>query len=401
TFAMVAFSRYVAGSKFNLPLLGGTAATLLAVLFVPIGHSPLLIEPKLRTAAAAYLLAYTVALVAGQLLKRQSIAAYVIIGVVGLELIHFNRISVGERKFVTKTELRSRTGYNDETVEAIRDIKAQDSSFFFRVIKPRPAVITRMVSLNDALVFDYYGTSSYSSFNHANYTAFLTAVGEIEQDSEIHTRWALGTLNNPLLSTFVGEKYALVDDPAFLERTLSYRFVRQYGPNYLYVNELFMPLGVAFSRYISDEDFLQLSAAQRADVLFRGVVLTAADVHGLQPLGDARGFADVGVIAEARAHGLQLTAFEQSMIEGSIQLPEKSIVIVQTPFDRGWRASANGQPVPVVKADVGLLGVVLPPGDHRVRLQYRNPWLLPGAALSGVALLLVAFANFRWPRLAV
>jgi hypothetical protein len=234
-----------------------------------------------------------------------------------------------------------------------------------------------------------------------NYTDFLTAVGEVEPNSEVHTRWAVGTLNNPLLSTFVGEKYALIDDRAFLENRPSYRFVRQYGPNYLFVNDLFMPLGLSFTHYIAEEDFLRLPVGARTEMLFRAAVLPADHTYGLQPLGSAADEPLASAISERRARGLQLTSFQQSTIEGTIRLEAKSILVVQASFDRGWRAFANGAAVPVVRVDAGLLGVVLPPGEHTVRLHYRNPWFPAGAALSCAGLLCVLLGRWRWPRLAI
>jgi uncharacterized membrane protein YfhO len=251
------------------------------------------------------------------------------------------------------------------------------------------------------MLFGYYGTPSYSSFNNVHYTDFLAGVGVLEGDSEMYTRWAFGTLYNPVLSTFVGEKYALVEDPAVLGNTLPYRFVRRYGPYYLFVNELFMPLGVSFTRYIAEQDFLHLPVAARSEVLFHAVVLPQGQSHGLQPLEPTQDAPIASVIADRRGHGLQLTSFQQSTIEGTIRLDEPSVLVVQTPFHRGWHAFANGAAVPVVKVDIGLLGVALPAGEHKVRLHYQNPWFLPGAALTCTALLAVAFGQWRWRRLVV
>ena len=399
TFAVAVFARYIEGAKLSLSLLIGTTAVLLAVLFIPIGHSQQLLEPHARNAAAIFLLAYSAAIIGGQMMKRPRLAACAVIAITALELSHFNRISVTHR-YLTRSQLQARTDRKEATRNAIRDIKAADQSFF-RITKRRPAATARRKGLNDALVFAYYGTSSYSSFNNARYTDFLAALGALEGQTEMHTRWAIGTLNNPLLSTFAGEKYALVDDPASFENTLSYRFVRQYGPNYLFVNELFMPLGVSFTRYITEQEFLRLPLPARTEVLFNGVVLPDGDTHGLQPLDPIQNAPIENVIAERRGHALQLTSFQQATIEGTIRLDEQSILVVQTPFDRGWRASANGAAVPVVKVDIGLLGVALPPGEHKVRLHYENPWFLPGAALTCAALLSVAFAQWRWRRLLV
>ncbi len=76
------------------------------------------------------------------------------------------------------------------------------------------------------MVFGYYGTSAYNSFNNVNYTNFLVAVGAMPSGAEHNTRWAIGLLNDPILSTFACEKYALVDDPVLYQTILQYEFVQ-------------------------------------------------------------------------------------------------------------------------------------------------------------------------------
>ena len=63
--------------------------------------------------------------------RRARLASWIIVGVAALELILFDRISVSNRSTVTKQELKARIGYNDETVDAIRDIKASGVSIVF------------------------------------------------------------------------------------------------------------------------------------------------------------------------------------------------------------------------------------------------------------------------------
>jgi uncharacterized membrane protein YfhO len=72
---------------------------------------------------------------------------------------------------------------------------------------------------------------------------------------------------------------------------------------------------------------------------------------------------------------------------------------LQTPFDRGWRARQDGQAAPVLKVDVGLLGVGLDAGEHKVELHYRNPFLVPALAATLASFLILAASLWRWPRL--
>lgn len=405
TLSLTAFSRWLQGRALNLWLLAATIIVLAAVLHLPIQELQARIDPTLKFQARILLVLYGTILAAGQLLKQSHIAGWIIVALTSVELIQFNRSTVN-RPTVTKQELKERVGYNDETVDAVRDIKASDAGFF-RISKPRPSGSTVWTSLNDAMVFGYYGTSAYNSFNNVNYTNFLVAVGAMPSGAEHNTRWAIGLLNDPVLSTFAGEKYALVDDPVLYQTILQYEFVKRYGINYLFRNQLFLPLGLTFNRAITEEVFRQLPANEKSEALLRLVVVPSqneAERHGLSLLNadevkqeTAASFSDA--VAARRNSALNLTSFRQNRIAGTVRLEQKSILVLQTPFDRGWRAFQDGQAAPTLKADIGLLGVALDAGEHKVELRYRTPFLRTAFAVSLVSLLILALGIWRWPRL--
>ncbi len=62
-----------------------------------------------------------------------------------------------------------------------------------------------------------------------------------------------------------------------------------------------------------------------------------------------------------------------------------SLLVVAEAWFPGWKGWVDGEEVPVRKADGAFLGVVLPPGDHEVRLAYQ----LPRAAVVGRGITLV------------
>jgi uncharacterized membrane protein YfhO len=405
TLSLTAFSHYLKGRALNLWLLAATTIVFVVILYVPIEDLQARINPPLKLRAAIILILYGTILAVGQLLKRNKLAGWLIVAVASVELIQFNRTTVN-RPTVTKQELKERVGYNDETIDAVRDIKASDGSFF-RISKPRPSGSTVWTSLNDAMVFGYYGTSAYNSFNNVNYTNFLVAVNAMPSGAEHNTRWAIGLLNDPVLSTFACEKYALVDDPVLYQTILQYEFVRRYDINYLFRNQLFLPLGLTYNRAMTEEVFRQLPAKEKSEALLRMVVVAnenEAARHGLSLLTPDKvaqemetSFADA--VSSRRNTALNLTAFRQNQIAGTVRLDQKSLLVLQTPFDRGWRAYQDGQAAPTLKADIGLLGVALDAGEHKVELRYRTPFLRTAFAVSLVSLLILALGVRRWPRL--
>jgi hypothetical protein len=154
--------------------------------------------------------------------------------------------------------------------------------------------------------------------------------------------------------------------------------------------------------------FLNMPESVKIDALLFGVVLSdaAATEAGL-PLYDPEQFKNallsdnpVALLVECAKNGLSMRSFKEKEIVGTVALQEKSVLVMQTPYDAGWCVFEDGHPMSAFKADIGLLGVALHPGQHEVVFRYTPPFLLRGAILSGVSLLLAVFAFWRWPRLA-
>ena len=230
----------------------------------------------------------------------------------------------------------------------------------------------------------------------------------IAPGSEIETRWSLGLLNDRMLSLFAGEKYALGEDPIPFQQAIQYELMKRYDRDYLFRNARFIPFGLTFDRYISKEAFLKLRTQEKAEALLRVAVLSdksEADKLGLTLASlpdleeEIRSSTLKDVVLARRKTGLDLTSFRQTRVTGKVLLEQKSVLVLQTPFAPGWHARQDGNPVPVLKVDVGLLGVGLEAGSHEVELIYRNPYLIAGAAITLASLLFLVMAVWRWPRL--
>lgn len=88
---------------------------------------------------------------------------------------------------------------------------------------------------------------------------------------------------------------------------------------------------------------------------------------------------------------------ERVTVETSATAP--SLVVIAQAHAPGWRATVDGQPVPLMKANYAFQAVVVPAGAHRVELRYRDRFLGTGALLSGFSLLgCVAGIFWRRPR---
>jgi len=407
TLSMTAFSRYTQRKPLNLWILGASLLLLLSVLYLPSHEIQMLISKQLRQTVAIFLILYAALLIAGQIVKRQSITGSIILFLAAIELVHFDRITVN-RPTVTKQELNERVGFNDETVDAIRDIKASDSSFF-RITKTWGSGPATRPSINDAMVFNYYGTLSYSSFNNLNYIKFLLAVDAVSSvDIATEAQWTPGLVGQPLLSTFACEKYVLTKTPVPFETAEQFEFMRRYGNIYLFRDKMGLPFGLAFDRYIPEDLFLHLPSRAKPEALLHGVVLSerdAAHQSGLSQLSFDELMQQMSLgsipdaLAERRATAMNMQSFRQTRIDGTIRLNQNGIVVFQMPFDAGWHAFSDGRAIPTLKVDGGLLGIALKDGEHRIELRYQPPLLYAGTAVTLLSVGVLLLSLWKWPRI--
>jgi hypothetical protein len=66
--------------------------------------------------------------------------------------------------------------------------------------------------------------------------------------------------------------------------------------------------------------------------------------------------------------------------------PGPSLVAINQTWDEFWTARLDGREAPVLRTDLCLTAVLVPPGAHRLDLRYRDPWLRRGGAISLLAL---------------
>jgi hypothetical protein len=78
---------------------------------------------------------------------------------------------------------------------------------------------------------------------------------------------------------------------------------------------------------------------------------------------------------------------EPERAEMSTSASAASLLVLTRTWDAGWTAKIDGEPVPVLRAHLALLAVVVPPGEHRVEVAYRPASFRLGLWFSAAGLL--------------
>jgi len=419
--AMKVLNALFLGKKINIQLLFGTGILLIVLLYLPYApNASRNIRNDLRIMATLVLAAYMGILWMWQKNANKSVALPLIFLLALIEL-GVNAYSTANMRYMPnpatgeptktfaamrKSDLYNQNGYYNSAYDAVEYIKKQDSSFF-RLNKEFSSSIAIHSGLNDAMVLNYYGTTSYSSFNQLYYINFLKETNVIRSGTayENETRWSPGLSGRPLLQSMASVKYDLSveESPFFLNA--GYSQIHQVQNVKILKNNYALPLGFVYRNYITIDEFRKLSNLQKDIMLLRAFV---ADGVILNP--DSMG-SKYSAIASAdtispfsfevykqltdtlRADSLHIVSFAPHHIVGKISIDKPGLLFFSIPYDLGWHAKVNGEEVPVKLTNIGFVGIELQTGDFEVELSYTPAYLHEGTILSftglGILLLLI------------
>jgi len=96
--------------------------------------------------------------------------------------------------------------------------------------------------------------------------------------------------------------------------------------------------------------------------------------------------------ADGEPSACTLESFANTRIVALCQTPVPTVAVFVEQFDPGWSASVDGQPAPVVRANLLARAVPLGTGHHRIELHYHAPGLQLAVILSVLGLLVLAGA---------
>ena len=174
----------------------------------------------------------------------------------------------------------------------------------------------------------------------------------------------------------------------------------------LYENQDWVPMGFTYDYYITPDRYDQIPEEERGQVLMKALLLTEEQVEewggSLEPLPDdlleERDYETyVQDCARRRSSGVTgFTATRTGFTALSSQ-EEATLVFFSVPYDDGFTATVNGESVPVLKVDNGLMAVPVPAGVNEIVFTYRTPGLGLSVRIS-LSALVVYGAYLLWLR---
>ena len=99
-------------------------------------------------------------------------------------------------------------------------------------------------------------------------------------------------------------------------------------------------------------------------------------------------------VAKLQAAAMRDISIGANRLAGRVFSAGEGLLFLSVPYSSGWRATVDGRPAQVLRANTGFMGIAVGPGEHVVELRYVTPWLAPGLALAALgSVLAIALAR--------
>ncbi len=297
-----------------------------------------------------------------------------------------------------------KTSYEDTSAELIKEIQAEDDSFY-RINKTFDSVVdvNEIPSENDAMVQQYYGLKSYNSVNNANYTAFLQELGvfvacpisipyylengiEPEEVIGSNLNYIDGVGDRYYLQSYLGVKY-FITDQTDSELPEYFTYLNSRNGISVYENKNYYPLAFVNEKLMSLEEFRKLSDEEKAYALLEYTIVDGIDTTGSSLAKSEKRLTE---LAKEKQEKFELISFFEDKVSFRIEVQEGAEYLsLSMPYDEDWHAYVDGKEVATEKVNVSLLGVRIGEGEHEVELRYEPKALKIGGMLSLAGLILV------------
>jgi uncharacterized membrane protein YfhO len=79
---------------------------------------------------------------------------------------------------------------------------------------------------------------------------------------------------------------------------------------------------------------------------------------------------------------VQIQELSNTKIKGTVDVDKKKLLYFSIPFDKGWKMKIDGKKVDTIRVNMGFTGTFIPKGQHTFELEYNQPMLKIGLAIS-------------------
>lgn len=259
---------------------------------------------------------------------------------------------------------------NDTVEEFVRQIKAQDDSFY-RIDK----TFVDLCTFNDAMLQDYYSVSTYNSVLNQNQIHFGEVFCPEFEYADLPGYFTFQNIyRNVDIASVLGVKYIISNQD--LSDVPEYQLMDTVNGISVYRNTATEGIGKFYTNAMDYEDCMELPVEERAAMLDDTLVITGLE----EPSKESATEAVSAVTFQTPVHN--------DRVYGAVSTDQDGWVYMAIPYENGWTAYVDGEEVEILQANVGCSAVAVSAGDHEIELRYHTPMMKQGVILSCVGLVI-------------
>lgn len=159
---------------------------------------------------------------------------------------------------------------------------------------------------------------------------------------------------------------------------------------FVYKNDYALPMGFTFDTYVEASNWKSYNEETRCNLLLRALVLDQEQIEKygqwIQPLSASnKTMTEEDLLSECKARAATACdtfQYDSKGFRATIQTDSPNLVFFSVPWDEGWSAEVNSEPVEIEKVDIGFMAVPVSAGSSEIVFTYHTPGLKTGALLS-------------------
>lgn len=174
-----------------------------------------------------------------------------------------------------------------------------------------------------------------------------------------------------------------------------YILVDEQSDYKIYENIYYIPIGFTYDTYVTYEQVETVDEKDRAVLMLDSLILTEEQGkkydHLLEHTEDVYSIATSEMAynqycEERAATAASSFSWDASGFQSTIYSEKATLLFFSVPFEEGWAAQVNGEPVEIEKVNTGFMAVPIEAGSSNVIFTYETPGLKLGCLIAGGAL---------------
>ena len=250
----------------------------------------------------------------------------------------------------------------------------------------------------------FWGYSNMRCFHSVVPPSIMEFYQKLNITRDVASR--VDTKHYPLRAMFNVKYYfdkAYTDKADTYDYTLDmpgFTYIGKQNSFYVYENEAYLPMGIAYDQYIDEPDCDQLTDMGKEKSMIQALCMDLSQILKYQdiltelPAEDRYAMDEAAYVAyckERRADTCDSFTYDSYGFTATIALDKPKLVFFSVPAEDGWTATVNGKPVDIERVNYCFMAVRCEKGDNVIEFHYETPGLAYGfrITLCGIGLLII------------